>query len=230
MRNRAQRYKALAAKQSPGLFLPNASHLEPRVASSNLANKQKRKQDILKNVLLPFGRGDKNIGVKFGLAAGFLPFCTATVLQRRYCCKNCSIDCLIICACAIPSAAHFSRKAEAISLGALIFSYLYLCSTFLWSIRGKLLDIGVCCLCVLLFVVGEYITVGVQRCFYIGVAKALLQHLRWHSALNAAGGVCMPQAVQGYNAGYGRIQHIVFFLRYAEIANSLGWWSVPCDP
>lgn len=84
-------------------------------------------------------------------------------------------------------------------------------SIFLWSIRGKLLDIGVCCLCVLLFVVGEYITVGVQRCFYIGVAKALLQHLRWHSALNAAGGVCMPQAVQGYNAGYGRIQHIVFF-------------------
>ena len=46
MRNRAQRYKALAAKQSPGLFLPNASHLEPRVASSNLVNKQKRKQDI----------------------------------------------------------------------------------------------------------------------------------------------------------------------------------------
>ena len=57
--NRAQRYKALAAKQSPGLFLPNAAHLEPRVASSNLVNKQKRKQDILKNVLLPFGRGDK---------------------------------------------------------------------------------------------------------------------------------------------------------------------------
>ena len=47
------------AKQSPGLFLPNATHLEPRVASSNLVNKQKRKQDILKNVLLPFGRGDK---------------------------------------------------------------------------------------------------------------------------------------------------------------------------
>ena len=44
--NRAQRYKALAAKQSPGLFLPNASHLEPRVTSSNLVNKQKRKQDI----------------------------------------------------------------------------------------------------------------------------------------------------------------------------------------
>ena len=42
MRNRAQKYKALAAKQSPGLFLPNASHLEPRVASSNLANKQKK--------------------------------------------------------------------------------------------------------------------------------------------------------------------------------------------
>ena len=42
MRNRAQRYKALAAKQSPGLFLPNATHLEPRVASSNLANKQKK--------------------------------------------------------------------------------------------------------------------------------------------------------------------------------------------
>ncbi len=40
--NRAQKYKALAAKQSPGLFLPNASHLEPRVASSNLANKQKK--------------------------------------------------------------------------------------------------------------------------------------------------------------------------------------------
>ena len=59
MRNRAQKYKALAAKQSPGLFLPNATHLEPRVASSNLVNKQKRKQDILKNVLLPFGRGDK---------------------------------------------------------------------------------------------------------------------------------------------------------------------------
>lgn len=39
MRNRAQKYKALAAKQSPGLFLPNAAHLEPRVASSNLANK-----------------------------------------------------------------------------------------------------------------------------------------------------------------------------------------------
>ena len=46
MRNQAQKYKALAAKQSLGLFLPNASHLEPRVASSNLANKQKRKQDI----------------------------------------------------------------------------------------------------------------------------------------------------------------------------------------
>ena len=59
MRNRAQRYKALAAKQSPGLFLPNATHLEPRVASSNLVNKQKRKQDILKDVLLLFGRGDK---------------------------------------------------------------------------------------------------------------------------------------------------------------------------
>ena len=44
--SRAQKYKALAAKQSPGLFLPNATHLEPRVASSNLANKQKRKQDI----------------------------------------------------------------------------------------------------------------------------------------------------------------------------------------
>ena len=44
--SRSQQYKALAAKQSPGLFLPNASHLEPRVASSNLANKQKRKQDI----------------------------------------------------------------------------------------------------------------------------------------------------------------------------------------
>ena len=57
--NRAQRYKALAAKQSPGLFLPNATHLEPRVASSNLANKQKRKQDIRKDVLLLFGRGDK---------------------------------------------------------------------------------------------------------------------------------------------------------------------------
>ena len=41
------RNKALTAKQSPGLFLPNAAHLEPRVASSNLANKQKRKQDIL---------------------------------------------------------------------------------------------------------------------------------------------------------------------------------------
>ena len=88
MRNRAQKYKALAAKQSPGLFLPNATHLEPRVASSNLVNKQKRKQDILKNVLLPFGRGDKIIGVKFGLAAGFSSFCTATVLQRRYCCKG----------------------------------------------------------------------------------------------------------------------------------------------
>ena len=46
MRNRARKYKALAAKQSPGLFLPNATHLEPRVASSNLVNKQKRKQDI----------------------------------------------------------------------------------------------------------------------------------------------------------------------------------------
>ena len=78
---------------------------------------KKRKQAILKNGLLPFGRGDKIIGVKFGLAAGFLPFCTATVLQRRYCCKNCSIACLIICACAMPSAAHFSRKAAAISLG-----------------------------------------------------------------------------------------------------------------
>lgn len=122
---------------------------------------KKRKQAILKNGLLPFGRGDKNIGVKFGLAAGFLPFCTATVLQRRYCCKNCSIDCLIICACAIPSAAHFSRKAEAISLGALIFSYLYLCSTFLWSIRGKLLHIGVCRLCVLILIIGEHIAVGV---------------------------------------------------------------------
>ena len=114
---------------------------------------KKRKQAILKNGLLPFGRGDKNIGVKFGLAAGFLPFCTATVLQRRYCCKNCSIDCLIICACAIPSAAHFSRKAEAISLGALVFSYLYLCSTFLRSIRGKLLHIGVCRLCVLILII-----------------------------------------------------------------------------
>jgi hypothetical protein len=57
--SRSQKYKALAAKQSPGLFLPNATHLEPRVASSNLVNKQKRKQHILKNVLLPFGRGDK---------------------------------------------------------------------------------------------------------------------------------------------------------------------------
>ena len=57
--NQAQKHKALAAKQSPGLFLPNAAHLEPRVASSNLVNKQKRKQDILKDVLLLFGRGDK---------------------------------------------------------------------------------------------------------------------------------------------------------------------------
>jgi hypothetical protein len=57
--NQAQKHKALAAKQSPGLFLPNAAHLEPRVASSNLVNKQKRKQHILKNVLRPVGRGDK---------------------------------------------------------------------------------------------------------------------------------------------------------------------------
>lgn len=64
-----------------------------------------------------FGRGDKIIGVKFGLAAGFLPFSTATVLQRRYCCKNCSIACLMICACAMPSAAHFSRNAAAKSFG-----------------------------------------------------------------------------------------------------------------
>lgn len=78
---------------------------------------KKRKQAILKNGLLPFGRGDKIIGVKFGLAAGFLPFSTATVLQRRYCCKNCSIACLIICACAMPSAAHFSRNAAAKSFG-----------------------------------------------------------------------------------------------------------------
>lgn len=73
---------------------------------------KKRKQDILKNVLLPFGRGDKNIGVKFGLAAGFLPFCTATVLQRR-------------------------------------------------SHDAQLLHIGVCCLCVLVLIIGEHIAVGV---------------------------------------------------------------------
>lgn len=35
-----------------------------------------------------FGRGDKIIGVKFGLVAGFLQICTAIVLQRRYCCKG----------------------------------------------------------------------------------------------------------------------------------------------
>ena len=176
MRNRAQRYKALAAKQSPGLFLPNATHLEPRVASSNLANKQKRKQDIpaappaersnrhrdirhslrnsppdcfcqmlriwslvsqvqilqinkkrkqdiLKNVLLPFGRGDKNIGTKFGFAAGFLPYCTATVLQRRYCPQG--------------SASLFLSPG----------------SIFLRGIRDKLLHIGVCRLCVLIFII-----------------------------------------------------------------------------
>lgn len=59
-----------------------------------------------------FGRGDKNIGVKFGLAAGFLPFCTATVLQRR-------------------------------------------------SHDAQLLHIGVCCLCVLVLIIGEHIAVGV---------------------------------------------------------------------
>lgn len=82
-----------------------------------------------------FDRGDKIIGVKFGLAAGFLPFSTATVLQRRYCCKNCSIACLIICACAMPSAAHFSRKAAAISLGTRteIVSYTFwLYLAFTW--------------------------------------------------------------------------------------------------
>ena len=131
MRNQAQRYKALAAKQSPGLFLPNAAHLEPRVASSNLVNKQKRKQDILKNVLLPFGRGDKNIGTKFGFAAGFLPYCTATVLQRRYCPQG--------------SASLFLSPG----------------SIFLRSIRGKLLHIGVCRLCVLILIIGEHIAVGV---------------------------------------------------------------------
>ena len=129
--NRAQRYKALAAKQSPGLFLPNAAHLEPRVASSNLVNKQKRKQDSLKNVLLPFGRGDKNIGTKFGFAAGFLPYCTATVLQRRYCPQG--------------SASLFLSPG----------------SIFLRSIRGKLLHIGVCRLCVLILIIGEHIAVGV---------------------------------------------------------------------
>ena len=123
MRNQAQRYKALAAKQSPGLFLPNAAHLEPRVASSNLVNKQKRKQDILKNVLLPFGRGDKNIGTKFGFAAGFLPYCTATVLQRRYCPQG--------------SASLFLSPG----------------SIFLRGIRDKLLHIGVCRLCVLIFII-----------------------------------------------------------------------------
>ena len=121
--NQAQKHKALAAKQSPGLFLPNAAHLEPRVASSNLVNKQKRKQHILKNVLLPFGRGDKNIGTKFGFAAGFLPYCTATVLQRRYCPQG--------------SASLFLSPG----------------SIFLRGIRDKLLHIGVCRLCVLIFII-----------------------------------------------------------------------------
>ena len=34
-------------------------------------------------------------------------------------------------------------------------------SIFLRSIRGKLLHIGVCCLCVLVLVIGEHIAVGV---------------------------------------------------------------------
>lgn len=78
-----------------------------------------------------FGRGDKNIGVKFGLAAGFLPYCTATVLQRRYCPQG--------------SASLFLSPG----------------SIFLRSIRGKLLHIGVCRLCVLILIIGEHIAVGV---------------------------------------------------------------------
>lgn len=78
-----------------------------------------------------FGRGDKNIGVEFGLAAGFLPICTATVLQRRYCPQGST------------------------SL------FLYLGNILLRSIRGKLLHIGVCCLCVLVLIIGEHIAVGV---------------------------------------------------------------------
>lgn len=84
---------------------------------------KKRKQDILKNVLLPFGRGDKNIGTKFGFAAGFLPYCTATVLQRRYCPQG--------------SASLFLSPG----------------SIFLRGIRDKLLHIGVCRLCVLIFII-----------------------------------------------------------------------------
>lgn len=70
-----------------------------------------------------FGRGDKNIGVKFGFAAGFLPLCTATVLQRRYCQQG--------------SASLFLSPG----------------SIFLWGIRDKLLHIGVCRLCVLIFII-----------------------------------------------------------------------------
>ena len=77
------------------------------------------------------GRGDKNIGTKFGFAAGFLPYCTATVLQRRYCPQG--------------SASLFLSPG----------------SIFLRSIRGKLLHIGVCRLCVLILIIGEHIAVGV---------------------------------------------------------------------
>lgn len=84
---------------------------------------KKRKQAILKNGLLPFGRGDKNIGTKFGFAAGFLPYCTATVLQRRYCPQG--------------SASLFLSPG----------------SIFLRGIRDKLLHIGVCRLCVLIFII-----------------------------------------------------------------------------
>lgn len=79
----------------------------------------------------PYGRGDKNIGTKFGFAAGFLPYCTATVLQRRYCPQG--------------SASLFLSPG----------------SIFLRSIRGKLLHIGVCRLCVLILIIGEHIAVGV---------------------------------------------------------------------
>lgn len=70
-----------------------------------------------------FGRGDKIIGVEFGLAAGFLPFCTATVLQRCYCQQG--------------SASLFLSPG----------------SIFLRGIRDKLLHIGVCRLCVLIFII-----------------------------------------------------------------------------
>lgn len=78
-----------------------------------------------------FGRGDKNIGTKFGFAAGFLPYCTATVLQRRYCPQG--------------SASLFLSPG----------------SIFLRGIRDKLLHIGVCRLCVLILIIGEHIAVGV---------------------------------------------------------------------